>query len=571
MQEMLDADKHMFHSFIREVSANLCIPSLAGPKVWQCIGLRDNATFEEFGARRREILSMLHPDARKLDRFLTQQNLEVFGVDTQDLEKAVHHLLNEFRRGIETIMVDHLALTQLVWREHIQNKLPAEAMQFLFDPYRAHMPGLQWWLVAIGFHKLITDFASIDGVGHQPRPGQQVMSHVDAKKEWQEFYLGKQPLVRMFNEMPEGRKSIVMTCPEPSQYTNLCFRIIQENVLALLAMKKEFKLGILINIHRFPIIKSPGGKLVKDCYTGLQLYHNGLLDAHMWPIIHEVVVLDEMMMGQFSTAKNNYVRRNSFYAVVVFSSELKKGDEVISNMVAQKTFDSADHPNKIDWGQHKTDFVYLERQVKEHQDPRLPLWKYLQCHFPPTVLHQLPVPTLTMDNNDCGISMDIPMDYKEQTQTKAAIQEVVNHLADHASIKEFKDARNADMTINPLSRLSYASSKQECITAWDVTITSNAGTLTIEQEYHAAMALWDAFKDWNPIIGFKPMLNVDYSDASALRYVYMEFQWVQALQSLTTQNIIAWALLVASRHASVMFQNEYNFTADSLLDSIQNK
>ena len=51
--------------------------------------------------------------------------------------------------------------------------------------------------------------------------------------------------------------------------------------------------------------------------------------------------------------------------------------------------------------------------------------------------------------------------------------------------------------------------------------------------------------------------------------MYLEFQWVQALQNLTTQNIIAWALLVASRHASVMFQNEYNFTADSLLDSIQ--
>ena len=95
----------------------------------------------------------------------------------------------------------------------------------------------------------------------------------------------------------------LFACPESSKLTTRLVRVVQENLIIAHAQNKEFKLGLLINIHRFPLDANDE----EDLVLGNCLYSNPFLDIHSWPFIDRVCVLAPQKLGQFGlfTGKGN--------------------------------------------------------------------------------------------------------------------------------------------------------------------------------------------------------------------------------------------------------------------------
>jgi hypothetical protein len=54
----------------------------------------------------------------------------------------------------------------------------------------------------------------------------------------------------------------------------------------------------------------------------------------------------------------------------------------------------------------------------------------------------------------------------------------------------------------------------------------------MDHAFESAMAVWNIFKDHDPIIGFWDMMNLNLSDVHAKHYFYVEYSFAAALAKL---------------------------------------
>ena len=244
-----------------------------------------------------------------------------------------------------------------------------------YDTHRAHTNFILLWLVNLGYNKLCTDFAQFqDNLTSHLQPPLERLSIPEAKTIWTDFWTGRKKLNQLINEGEQW----VFACPEGRhEDVRVLCRLLQENVLMMHSLKKDFKIALLMNIHRLPFAEDNR----EDLNLGKDLYENEFLSVHMLPLIDNVIVMAPQAKGQFGLHNGKSVIRSSYYGLIVFSSMNQAAKELVGNMQAGHRNNSplSHMPN---WGAHRADLPYLVDQHNSGYDCRLMLWQWINPKFP---------------------------------------------------------------------------------------------------------------------------------------------------------------------------------------------
>ena len=424
---------------------------------------------------------------------------------------------------------------------------------YLVDECRAHDNYILQWVTSLGFDRLFTDFASLpsnQNLSAAPQP----MSKIDkttAKKVWIDFMTGQLKLDNLMKDSREGQ-GVCLAAPEGSAWTHGVVRVIQDNLLMMLKTGKWYKLGFIMNVHRFPVDDNN----MQQVFFGLQLYQNMLLDQAFWPFIDCVQVMQDLKPGQFKCGSGDAsVVRNSHYMIAICTSDNQHAQHVLRVMTSvpqplnQNNF-------FMGWGHHRVDPWHADKCFNDGTDLRHPTWKCGNYPFPHVQLMADPnhVPQrLEVDDFavEGRLSMDIPESIlcpnRHQMEELIESYTVPQDLADTTQV-----------FIDPNFRRSYGNWGQDRCRAWDITVSGkqacDKNTLRYNT-YKIALSLWEHFVEWNPLIGNKDMLNLDQRYVGPYTFM-VEFNFMEALQQLTAKNIVAWTLVVGMKHAMVTFCEE---------------
>ena len=449
--------------------------------LFSLLGVRENCTVEEVNYNTRQISMWLHPDKsnRLIEKFCKEILQKRDDLEDLQVELAVDLCRGEVSKWFQGSFqkaVDNLSEQCPAFWNTLKDAVDLDAYN-LIDMKRAHDNYLLQWIVAQGFRVLVTDFAPFD-LNQQEASLQGVkerLPHADAKQVWLDFWTGKTKLDQLFNQWGQDHP-IIFTCPEPSKNISIFMRILQENVLLMHNSGRDFTLGILFNIHRFPLSQKDSEPPHEDLFLGLQICQLPLLDAHLWPIYDKVLVLQSQRQGQFAVGGGmgmfgdcKKVKRSSHYAIAFFTNQNSNAKDMLNNMIMHRELKDWDNPHILAWGTHKTDWKFFSDQWKQHKDHRLLLFRYCHCGFPPLQLQSDPT-QVPLDLEADGLvtfrlSMDIPDD-DSTWEVGSLIKQQFYHLLPD----EFK-AEDSKLEVNPVSRKSYGNWSKDKITAWDFTLT----------------------------------------------------------------------------------------------------
>jgi hypothetical protein len=365
-----------------------------------------------------------------------------------------------------------------------------------------------------------------------------------ARTEWLEFFSGTRKFIEMIND---DCTNIVFACPESSKLTTRLVRVVQENLIIAHAQNKEFKLGLLINIHRFPLDANDQ----EDLVLGNCLYSNPFLDIHNWPFIDRVVVLAPQKLGQFGISNNRSVCRSSYYGVIEFSSDATQNDAKAWLKAAHtnKITSGDKHPYAMNWGAHRVDLPHLDQMWEwgpttwgpDRKDPRLPTWKNL--------LVKPPKWTLMAESQST-----IPLVIGNQMAYVRASIDFPAHLLDPVleALKNIPKAPSTDIDFKP--RRSYASFKDDKLEAFDITVSyskANTQHSTAAQEV-LQLAMW-LHHNFNILVmsGFVDSMNLDRNETIAAGTVFMQFSHSEVLWDLFNLEVVEFVYFLSPHHAAV--------------------
>ena len=348
-----------------EHAASIAGCRVQGRDCWQILGIRKQASLDDVDAQTRKVRSQLHPDSqhlnRVLDSFLNNDTLShLQNVQLQALKVAIRNHVLDFMTGILLTATNNCNAAATGAGNAVRNLWSIASEHSICDRRRAHTNELHLWIITQQFQVLVTEFHPILHQSHHninaAPAGIEVMEHARALVVWRDFwtYRPQGNLKSLMAGFSEGRRNMVFTCPEAGRLCTKALRSLQENVLSLLGQNIDFRLGILINIHRCPLTFHAPNQKTKDLWLQLQLTQLQILDVHMWPLIHEVIFLDQFLVGQFATWGDGQVVRSNMYGLVVFTNS-PAAMECYKNMVQQVQLPEQDHPN-LSWGQHRTDW-----------------------------------------------------------------------------------------------------------------------------------------------------------------------------------------------------------------------
>ena len=386
----------------------------------------------------------------------------------------------------------------------------------------------------------------------------------EAKQTWIEFMTGQVKLDKLMEDCREG-DGVCMVSPEGSQWTHASVRIVMDSMLMMIKTGKKYRLGILMNVHRFPVDDNNREQI----YFGLQLYQNMFLDMHMWPFIDVIRVIQHLKPGQFSAGEGQVIR-NSHYMLVVCSSDNVKA-LALSKAMSSGIIGSSRNPFIMAWGQHKVDQHYADSQWAEGKDIRHHTWKLVDCSFPLVELHADPkhMP-LQIEIDELAVEGRLSMDIIEGYVSPSAVQ--MQEL-----IKSYKVPQDlldtTSVYIDSSSRRSYSNWHQDRCKGWDITVqgkgTEWSAVTMSRNSFAIALSIWEHFKEWKPLIGYRSMMNLDQA-CQGPYYFLVEFTFIETLQELTDQGVVAWTFLKGLKHAIISFchTTEYGYPVKLTVDMV---
>ncbi len=406
-----------------------------------------------------------------------------------------------------------------------------------YDEHRAHENFVLSWLTSsLGFTKLYTEFDIMQSnlTASESHLPDKVVSIADTHTTWSELFTGQTTLHDLFQE---GETS-VFACPEATHKACLSMaRCWQENIIMMHQTDREFRYGLLFNVHRFPL-SGDGGE---DVDTGMHFYSHPFLDVHSWPLIDYVMVLAPTRTGQFSGSHAGVVTRSSYYCVIVYSSQNATARQLLSKMVAHDKH-AAIHADHIihKWGVHKADLSYLGQLCMDKLDLRLPLWFYTALTPP---LCKLACPDRTLHTVEIAgppifrASIDYPARYDDEF---------------YMLIKSYKGP--PQLSINMCMRQSYGSRIWCRTSAYDLfyaPLQHEMESNTAHANSHAAfLDLWTFMESYNPLMGYYNQLHLMGNAVTGLHTVFIEVGSNKVFWELMKADIISWVLMVAPNWAA---------------------
>ena len=205
------------------------------------------------------------------------------------------------------------------------------------DMYRAHDMDVLEWMVGLNFNKFCTDFSTFKGGRNRyNKQGSLLVPPKLAMDTWTELFSGK---VRLDSLCSNG-DHWVFTSPCPCSQSFRFARVVQDNVLMMHALGKEFQFGILCLIDQLPLAQD--GQ--EDLTLGMHCFINTMRDIHMWPLIDAIHVLTPSLPVQVCSPNTDATTLTAYHAVVVFSNANTQAKVLLQNMISRTMFSIADHP-----------------------------------------------------------------------------------------------------------------------------------------------------------------------------------------------------------------------------------
>ena len=393
----------------------------------------------------------------------------------------------------------------------------------MIDQNRAHSNYVLHWLTYLGYNKLCTDFTQLG----QNRitgelPPKERLDFQEAITKWTAFWAGS---IKLLDLCP-GDEKWVMACPEGPDHKLWSYcRVLQENLLQMLALQKEFQFGLLVNVHRLPFAQDGN----EDLALGIHFFKNAVLDLHLWPFIDKIIVLSPEQRGQFGSRAWKPVERFSYHAVIQFSHDAKgNAQEMLKNMMHHTEY-CGPYNGIPQWGAHRADLNYVANLKKDKGDLRLLTWKFCNPVFPSCTLAK--PKTAIIESDGCMLmSVDIAFEHK--------------WLMDNFVWSAGKYKHH--VTIEAASRLSQGNWGQDRLFAWDVTVHPKG-----DERFN------EFVRDLTATLqGHRPMICCPYRtslDAASTgkNMCLIEFGHSDVLQDLMKDKIICWVGFVMPKMAVV--------------------
>ena len=413
-----------------------------------------------------------------------------------------------------------------------------------FDSQRAHTNFILSWLVQMGYNKLCTDFAQLqDNLTSHLQPPLERLNIPEAKTVWTDFWTGRKKLNQLIHEGEQW----VFACPEGRhEDVKLLCRLLQENILMMHALKKDFKVALLINIHRLPFLDDRH----EDLNLGKELYENEFLSVHMLPLINEVIVMAPQAKGQFGLWSGKSVIRSSYYGLIVFCNQNQTAQDLVWNMqTGTKNTSPLTHlPN---WGAHRADVPYLVDQHSKGFDTRLMLWQWVNPRFPRWLLAVTDSPVVTTD-----ILQHI---------TKQTVE--VNDYYKAATAEFFYNLNMSlypKIYVNQTVRRSWGYWTRDKLWAWDISIQLDETGQAVSdstgwQQFDNMMhQLYEHLgSEYYPMTGGVGIISID-SKQIGHHSVYMEIGNSQVVQDLLTDKVIGSCVFVMKKLVAVLHPDGYD-------------
>ena len=146
-----------------------------------------------------------------------------------------------------------------------------------------------------------------------------------------------------------------------------CYMAHNNNIMPI-----DWSLGILYNVHKFPIYKE-GNEQIQ---LGFNLAHGTeILHQSTWGFIEEVVVLTPSNMGMAAIGwKGRDASTRSSYQAVAKSSGENKDTHLLKNAVDGVWLHNQNNIHTIKWGVPRQDLGRLEDQLHKQQNPFITTW-----------------------------------------------------------------------------------------------------------------------------------------------------------------------------------------------------
>ena len=369
------------------------------------------------------------------------------------------------------------------WEQMILNRFSEArqtgAIKYMVDNGRAHDNWILHYVQKLGFTKIATEMTTYQHNMTLDATAEALatLPAAEAKELYMQFFTGENKLDALMDNIREGG-GICFPCPESKSLTGMLVRVLQENMLMCMHCNKEYKIGLLFNIHRLPLDEEGNPQV----YLGLQLLQNMFMDIHMWPFIDYLSVYKQPKKGQFQTAGQKDISRMSYYGVLVMTSNNPNVAKLLMQMKDGKCL-ADDHPSKQFWGHHKTDLAYLRAAFRDGKDLRMNTFDFIHVPFPKCLCHELE------GDSDKVVDLKRPDDYVYEIRLSmdipgsAGLENEVTKLIDTFELPE--KLQDIDVHFNKLWRRSYAHWSNDPITAWDITVlgakTNYQINLTINQ------------------------------------------------------------------------------------------
>ena len=416
---------------------------------------------------------------------------------------------------------------------------------FTYDGHRAHSNFILNWLVKMGYNKLCTDFAQFqDNLTSHLNPPPERLNIPEAKQVWTEFWSGRLKLNHLVNEGDQW----VFACPEGKhEDVRLLCRLLQENVLMMHALKKDFKIALLINIHRLPFADDTH----EDLNLGKDLYENEFLSVHMMPLIDNVIVMSPQAKGQFGQWSGKAVVRSSYYGLIVFSSMNQGAKELVRNMQAGIRDSSPSLAHMPNWGAHRADMPYLVEQYRKGYDTRLMLWEWSSPKLPKWLLAV---------NTTEVVSTDLL-----QQVTKHVVEVEEYHKASTACFFSQPNMKQLypGVHVNTAVRRSWGHWSKDKLWAWDLSIgLEEVGQKVSDSASSSSFnnMMRDLFSylgsQYYPMSGGIDIMSIDCKDIGQ-HAVYMEIGNSQVIQDLLTDGVIGNSVFVMKKLVAVLHKDGF--------------
>jgi hypothetical protein len=285
---------------------------------------------------------------------------------------------------------------------------------------------LQWLAHSLEFKALITDFAI-------PKPwtnlaqdsGVPPAARVDletGKALWKNFWEGNISIQQLMEEVNSNK--VVLVTPERNQGPlKLLASKFQRDIMELAAQNhfmplggqlKEFRLGLLFNVHRFPL-KADGELQVA---AGLNLQEMPFLQVGNWALFTKIHILQVPKYAQFGIGWGRMIQRSSYWCVLEVNSESEELKELVANMHNHKKMPTEQFPVKLDWGSMRVCLEHEEFMIRK--DPvkhfQIPTWQFQHFQFPHINMYGEPLDPVMGVDSGFRASLDIPAEHKGEVE-----------------------------------------------------------------------------------------------------------------------------------------------------------